>query len=148
MLHPWSANQERSLSDPRPVDPGENEGKPVFRLRRSHKGLGLFLGLCVGLFSGAAFLFGGAALVVFVLAAVAGWLLGDAFTYDVCSDRRCRARLYPDATYCPGCNGDIRWVIHSAAEHDAALAEAHEEDSRRGVKKRPTSTAPRLPAGS
>jgi len=44
MLHPWSANQERSLSDPRPVDPGENEGKPVFRLRRSHEGLGLFLG--------------------------------------------------------------------------------------------------------
>jgi len=148
MLHPWSANQERSLSDPRPVDPGENEGKPVFRLRRSHEGLGLFLGLCVGLFSGVAFLSGGAALVLALLTVVAGWLLGNASTYDVCSDRRCRAPLYRDATYCPGCHGDIRWVIHRADEHHAALAEAKEEDAVRGSSKQPAREAPRLRAGS
>jgi predicted esterase len=153
MLHPWTANQEPNPSELDPIEPDGNEGSIVFRLRRNHKGLGLFIGFCVGLY-GSTFLVGPAGFVAVLAIAAAGWIIGNIITYEVCSDRKCRARLTPDATYCPGCNGKIEGVIYNASEHDAAVGNlrrsrhAAEDEAGEPARPKPAPEAKRIPAAS
>jgi rubredoxin/ribosomal protein L40E len=104
----------------------KGEPRPVFRLRRAHGGMGLFLGLGVG--GLASIVLGGASGGLALLCvALAGALLGRSFRYDVCSVRGCRAPLPPGAEECPKCKGGIAGVVHTAEEHYAAAADFRRE---------------------
>jgi hypothetical protein len=100
--------------------------RPVFRLRRTSAGMGLFLGLIVGLF---AWLLIGEApgAVVFLIAAVAGWFLGSTRTRHVCSEPSCRAALAPGAEECGACGGSVAGEIQRAPEHFSAAADFRRE---------------------
>jgi hypothetical protein len=111
----------------------EGDPHPVFRLRRSHGGMGLFLGLIAGFLGsviatglsrdigaiiGTVCLFGGPIL---------GVLIGRSLTYDLCSEPSCRTRLPSDREDCPRCKGEIGGVIRSAESHYAAAADFRRE---------------------
>jgi hypothetical protein len=127
--HAWDDPSEgpAAMTPLRPDDP-----RPVFRLRRAHAGMGLFLGLIAGLLAAAAAAalppglawVGG--LLLFVAPAV-GWGVGRSRTYDLCSDPVCRTPLLPGREECPRCNGAIAGVIRLAEEHHAAAADFRRE---------------------
>ena len=126
---------------------GPDDPRPVFRLRRDHQGMGLFLGLMSGMLAGlmAGLLpqdirwLGG---LLFVIAPVVGWAVGKSMTYDLCSDPACRTRLPPGREDWPRCNGAIAGVVLSAGDHYAAAADFRrelralgEQDEQRRMKK-------------
>jgi Putative prokaryotic signal transducing protein len=118
---------------------------PVFRLRRTHAGMGLFLGLVAGGFTGMI----AASLprdlrwigpIAFCVAPLLGWIAGRVWRYDLCSDPACRTPLAADREDCPRCGGAIAGVVRSADQHYAAAA-----DFRRDLKAlRAKDAAPRL----
>ena len=127
---------------------GPDNPRPVFRLRRAHAGMGLFLGVPGGVFAVfvAAFVAfavlgrapGFLALPVFLSGPILGWLIGRAWTYDLCSEPGCRAPLAPDREDCPRCAGEIAGVIHAADQHYAASADFRRELAALRAKERPT----------
>lgn len=121
----------------------DDDPTPVFRLRRSRVGMGLFLGVMTGLFAGMiapglppdlrgivgpAFFFG---------APLLGFLLGRAWTSDVCSEPRCRTPLPSGRGTCPRCNGEIGGVIRRADEHYACAADVRRELAAARSRKQP-----------
>ena len=109
---------------------------PVFRLRRAHPGMGLFLGLLAGfavqLVLGAAFSGDqGAAPLIFVLSFCVvpplGFMIGRAFGHDVCSEPGCRTLLPAGRDECPRCRGAIAGRVQSVEEHYVAAAEVRRE---------------------
>jgi hypothetical protein len=142
--HAWNDPKE----GPTAMTPlGPDDPRPVFRLRRDHKGMGLFLGVMSGMLAGLvtgllprelAWL--GA--VFFMAAPVVGWAVGKSMKYDLCSDPACRTRLPPGREDCPRCNGAIAGVVLSAGDHYAAAADFRRElralgerDEKRRMKK-------------
>lgn len=117
----------------------DDEPDPIFRLRRAHGGMGLFLGLLVGFLGGmggvplAVEIFGrgsAAAALPFIFffgAPILGVLIGRSLTYDVCSIPSCRTPLSADREDCPRCKGVIAGVIRTAEEHYAAAADVRRE---------------------
>jgi len=128
--HVWDDKNEgpRRMTRLQPGDP-----RPVFRLRRAHPGMGLFLGIFAGLALGVVFSsVGGStagllALAAFVLAPVAGWVIGSSLATDVCSEPKCREALPAAAETCPGCKGSIAGRVSAAAEHYAAAGDFRRE---------------------
>ncbi|WP_437521837.1 hypothetical protein WME79_29945 [Sorangium sp. So ce726] len=129
----------------------EGDPRPVFRLRRAHSGMGLFLGLLAG-FCGAilvpaALPRGAGGLLAATLlfgAPLIGWAVGYLWQYDLCSEPGCRTALTSDRSACPRCSGAIAGVVRSADEHYAAAADFRRElsalraadQAREGEKKR------------
>jgi Putative prokaryotic signal transducing protein len=122
---------------------GADDPRPVFRLRRSHAGMGLFLGIMGGFaasaVAAAAAKSAGPWLGIVGLVALAGvplvgWLVGRAWTYDLCSDPACRTPLAPDREGCPRCEGQIAGVIRAADQHFAASADFRRELAALGAK--------------
>lgn len=117
----------------------EGDPRPVFRLRRSRAGLGVFLGLGAGLIAAIAL----AAKLPLLLAAggaVIGGFVGRAVQHDVCSVPDCRAPLPPGIDACPRCKGTISGVVESAPDHFAAAADArralaalHADEAKRAL---------------
>jgi hypothetical protein len=111
----------------------DDDPHPIFRLRRGHAGMGLFLGLMIapsGAFVTAAALPDGLGLPIAILlyaGPLFGWLIGRSLRYDVCSEPSCRAVLSSDREDCPRCKGSIAGVIASADEHYAAAADFRRE---------------------
>jgi hypothetical protein len=95
--------------------------RPVFRLRRTHAGMGLFLGLVAGLL---VFLLlkGTLGTLAMVGVGLVGLVVGRLFHHDVCSAPECRAPLERDAVTCLRCKGSVAGLIESAPEHFAAAA--------------------------
>lgn len=138
----------------------EGDPRPVFRLRRAHSGMGLFLGLFAG-FCGALLVTaalpragGELAFAVLVGAPFIGWAVGRWWQYDLCSEPGCRTALTSDRSECPRCSGAIAGVIRSADEHYAAAADfrrelsalraadrAREGEKKKRTKKRPASAS-------
>lgn len=121
----------------------DDDPTPVFRLRRSRVGMGLFLGLMVGVFGGMIApglpreISGAVGAALFIGGPLLGWLIGRAWTYDVCSELRCRTPLTSDRETCPRCNGEIGGVIKTAEEHYAAAADVRRELARARARKQP-----------
>jgi hypothetical protein len=126
--HEWDDPKEGPAAMTR-LEPGDP--RPVFRLRRAHAGMGLFVGLMVGFLGGMVTSFvlgaGGGAVGVFLLAPVAGWLVGRSLRYDVCSEPGCRAPLPPGEEDCPRCRGAIAGSIDAAEQHFPAAADFRRE---------------------
>jgi hypothetical protein len=101
--------------------------RPVFRLRRTHGGLGFFVGLVAAFLIGAVTLHGGLGFLAAAGAILIGWLVGRSFRYEVCSVPDCRAALGPGDEECASCGGTIAGVIRSASEHYAAAADFRRE---------------------
>jgi hypothetical protein len=110
-----------------------SDPRPVFRLRRTHAGMGVFLGLAAGAFAAVV---GASALprdmrslapLALLCAPLVGWLIGRSLRYDICSEPACRAPLAPDREDCPRCDGQIAGVIRAADEHYAASADFRRE---------------------
>jgi hypothetical protein len=106
-----------------------DDPRPVFRLRRRHAGMGVFLGVMTGFF---AMLIAPSALprdlawlgfVGFCATTGLGYAIGRSWFYDLCSEPSCRAQLTPDREDCPRCKGALAGVIRSAEEHYAAAAD-------------------------
>lgn len=119
--HVWDDPKE-GPTEMTKVEPGDP--RPIFRLRRAHAGMGLFLGGLLGFFVGALV---GQGSVVALAFAGAGWFVGSRLRYDVCSEPQCRAPLRFGVEECPRCKGDIAGVIHTAASHYAAVADFRRE---------------------
>jgi rubredoxin len=100
--------------------------RPVFRLRRAHGGMGLFLGAIAGAVAALLIKSELGVLLFFALIAL-GVSIGRALRYDVCSVPECRAPLPPEAEACPKCKGGIAGVVHTAEEHYAAAADFRRE---------------------
>ena len=120
--HVWDdpAEGPKTMTRLAPGDP-----RPVFRLRRAHAGMGVFLGVMAGFF--AVILLHGPGAVLLFVAPVLGWALGRSIGADVCSEPRCREPLSPRAEACPGCKGSVAGRVRSAAEHYAAAADFRRE---------------------
>lgn len=122
--HTWSAAdaptpRPRRLTTYRERGTTRREEQPVFRLRRSSPIVGLFVGSALGLLVELAAGTGG---IVLTLGAVAGFFFGRGYTKDYCSDPDCRTPLRAKMKKCPGCAGQIHWVILRAPDHHAARA--------------------------
>jgi hypothetical protein len=141
--HVWDDPKEgpRRMTALAPGDP-----RPVFRLRRDHGGMGLFLGLMLMLPASLVVALLPRSLTPLVVLAlvlpIVGYFFGKSWGYDVCSAPGCRAPLTPDREDCPRCKGDIAGVIALASEHHAAaadfrreLAALHAEDEAASPKK-------------
>lgn len=124
------------------LEPGDP--RPVFRLRRAHAGMGLFVGLIAAFFVAlvCAQPLGELALVVAVGVAGGAWFIGSRVRYDVCSEPECRAPLLSGVEECPRCKGAVAGVIQTAEEHYSAaadfrrdLAALHEEASAAKAKR-------------
>jgi hypothetical protein len=127
--HVWDDQNEgpRRMTRLLPGDP-----RPVFRLRRAHPGMGLFLGIFAGIALGGVLASLGPtgailALAAFVLSPVAGWVIGSSIAADVCSEPRCRGVLPAAAETCPGCKGSVAGRVSAAAEHYAAAGDFRRE---------------------
>ena len=136
--HVWDDRNEgpRRMTRLLPSDP-----RPVFRLRRAHPGMGLFVGLLVG-FVLAKTVPGAAAGLLFFVAPVVGWLIGSSVAGDVCSEPKCREVLPAKVETCPGCKGSVAGRVRSGPEHYAAAADfrrelvgVHERDEARARRK-------------
>jgi ribosomal protein S27AE len=155
--HVWD-DPRRGPAEMTPLAP--DDPRPVFRLRRAHPGMGVFLGLFGGMLAA-----GGAAAalpkdlgplvgaIVFVAGPFLGWLVGRSLRYDVCSAPACRAPLVADRETCPRCAGEIAGVIRSAEEHYAAaarfrrqLAGLRAKDAARTTTKKKKAAAKATPA--
>jgi hypothetical protein len=108
-----------------PLEPGDP--RPVFRLRRAHAGMGLFLGVILGVLACA---LGEIGLFLLVAGPVLGYAIGRSLTYDLCSEPKCRARLPRDLEKCPACKGTLAGVVRSAEEHYVAAADVRRELAR------------------
>jgi hypothetical protein len=111
-----------------------DDAHPIFRLRRAHAGMGLFIGLMAGVTGALAVRAalpgeagGLASILLYAGGPLLGWLIGRSLRYDVCSEARCRTALTPDREDCPRCKGAVAGVIRSADEHHAAAAEYRRE---------------------
>lgn len=100
--------------------------RPVFRLRRTRTGMGVFLGLLAGSFGALVAQREGSGLVVLV-GVLAGWLAGRAMVHYVCSEPTCRAPLRRDAEHCERCKGEVAGDIDRAPAHFAAVAQVRRE---------------------
>lgn len=109
---------------------------PVFRLRRAHPGMGLFLGFLAGFVVQLLFIAGStggqnappwAFLVSFGLVPALGFQIGRSLGHEVCSEPGCRTRLARDQEECPRCRGSIAGTVASVEEHYAAVAEVRRE---------------------
>jgi hypothetical protein len=124
--HVWDDPKEgpRQMTRLEPGDP-----RPIFRLRRGHPGMGLFVGgISAFLFSAFVGPFlGPPAFLVALLIVVGGWFVGRSLRYDVCSEPQCRRRLDRGVEKCPGCSGEIAGDITTAEEHYAAAADFRRE---------------------
>jgi hypothetical protein len=132
--HLWDDPKE----GPKAMTPlGLDDPRPVFRLRRAHAGMGLFLGLILGFLGLVSLgpLLGGAALLVALGVVPIAWLVGSRLRYDVCSEPSCRAPLLADAEECERCHGAIAGVVRTAEEHYSAAADFRRELAE--LKKRP-----------
>ena len=127
--HVWDdpAEGPKTMTRLAPGDP-----RPVFRLRRAHAGMGVFLGVMGGFF--AVILVHGPGAVLLFVAPVLGWALGRSIGADVCSEPRCREPLSPRAEVCPGCKGSVAGRVRSAAEHYAAAADFRRELAALGAR--------------
>ncbi len=106
------------------LEPGDP--RPVFRLRRAHPGTGAVVGVIAGFVLG--MVTGGHWLLVpMIVTAMGGWVVGDLFRADVCSEPKCRTPLPPGVETCPGCQGSLAGRVGSAAEHYAAAADFRRE---------------------
>jgi len=122
--HSWSAadpprERSRRLTTYRERGITRQEEHPVFRLRRTSPLVGLFIGSGLGLLLEIAVGSGGWMLF---LAALAGFFFGRGYAKDYCSNPDCRTPLRSKMKLCPGCNGQIRWVITRAPDHHVARA--------------------------
>ncbi len=139
----------------------EDDPRPVFALRRTHLGMGLFLGVMIAVLGGIVSTGLGpkqADLATFVgLASLAaplvGLLVGRAWTYSVCSEPSCRAPLPSDAEECEKCRGSVAGEVKTAEEHYRAaagfrreLAKMHAKDNKKKLKKKKKKKAPSQPA--
>jgi hypothetical protein len=127
--HVWNDPKE-GPADMTKLEAGDP--RPVFRLRRAHAGMGLFLGLMAGFFATmvAASLpqdMRWIGLLALLAAPLLGWVVGRAQIYDLCSEPACRTRLSADREDCPRCGGEIAGVVRSADEHYAAAADFRRE---------------------
>jgi hypothetical protein len=121
--HVWD-DPEEGPAAMTPLVPGDP--RPVFRLRRGHGGMGLFLGVMAG--SLATLVIGGATGGLAAAALIGGaWMIGGRLRYDVCSEPQCRAPLPPDAEDCPRCKGAIAGLVTTAEAHYAAAADVRRE---------------------
>jgi hypothetical protein len=121
--HVWD-NPKEGPAEMTRLEPGDP--RPVFRLRRGHGGMGLFIGLMAGFLGGVVAgpqLGLGVALGVILV----GWLIGRSLRHDVCSEPECRAPLASDAEECPRCKGSVAGVIRGAEEHFSAAADFRRE---------------------
>ncbi|MFP6687243.1 MAG: hypothetical protein VB934_21160, partial [Polyangiaceae bacterium] len=105
----------------------EDDPRPVFYLKRTRSGMGGVWGFSLGCVlvilskpevSNLLLVGGGV---------VAGGLLGRWYTYTVCSDPQCRARMRASDRACPQCKKTIAGAITRAPEHFAAVAEVRRE---------------------
>lgn len=99
---------------------------PVFLLRRSSSGMGLFLGFLAGAVSG---LFLGSPKGGFALVglSVLGWLIGQWRVCFVCSEPTCRKPLHLGSEECEACGGSVAGKIDRASEHFSAAADFRRE---------------------
>jgi hypothetical protein len=121
--HVWDDPKEGPAEITR-LEPGDP--RPVFRLRRAHGGMGLFIGLSAG-FLGGVVAGPGLGLAVALGAILVGWLVGRSLRYDVCSEPECRAPLPSDAEDCARCKGSVAGVIRGAEKHFSAAADFRRE---------------------
>lgn len=124
--HVWDDAKE-GPAEMTKLEPGDP--RPVFRLRRAHAGMGLFVGLIAGFFAALVLAqpLGSLAVLVAVIVAGGAWSIGARLRYDVCSEPECRAPLSSDAEECPRCKGAIAGVIQTAEEHYSAAADFRRE---------------------
>lgn len=146
-LHVWENPHEGPKAITKLAD---GDPRPVFRLRRSRAGFGVFLGLGAGLM--AAIVLAKVPLLLAAAGAIVGGFIGRAIRHDVCSVPDCRAPLEPGVETCPRCKGTISGVVDSAPEHFAAAADArralaylHADEARRAL---PTRTRKKKPKSS
>lgn len=125
-LHEWddSSDGPAALTRLHPDDP-----RPIFRLRRARRGMGLFLGLFAGIGVSAASALAGYPIGGFAMFAgpILGVWIGGMFTHDVCSQPGCRAPLAPGESECPRCRGTVAGVIRYAHEHYSEAAQVRRE---------------------
>jgi hypothetical protein len=117
--HVWDDPKEgpAAITKLEPDDP-----RPIFRLRRGHAGMGLFVGLIAGFFAGT--VLGGSMGTIVGLAVIGGaWLIGGMLRHDVCSEPQCRAPLPLGVEECPRCKGAVAGVILTAEAHYSAAAD-------------------------
>ncbi|APR84620.1 Hypothetical protein A7982_09969 [Minicystis rosea] len=121
--HVWDDPKEGPIEMTK-TEPGDP--RPVFRLRRAHAGMGLFLGGLIGFFAGAVI---GHELGLLVALALTGggYFIGSRLRYDLCSEPQCRTPLRSGVEDCPRCKGAVAGVIHAAAAHYAAVADFRRE---------------------
>lgn len=128
--HVWDDPKEGPRAMTRLED---GDPTPVFRLRRAHTGMGLFLGVMAGflgalLASMAKSSSGPSVGAVFLLGApILGWVIGRSLRYDLCSEPSCRTRLPHDREDCPRCKGVIGGLILSAEDHYSSAADVRRE---------------------
>jgi hypothetical protein len=106
----------------------KDDPKPVFRLRRAHAGMGLFIGLILGtLVSFFGVQVNPAMRIALVALPLVGFLLGRSMTYDVCSAPECRKLLPSGEEECSSCKGSVAGQIREAHEHYSAAADFRRE---------------------
>lgn len=137
--HVWDDPKE----GPAQVTPlGPDDPRPVFRLRRAHPGMGLFVGAIIGfLGSLAARTVDPIGNLLIVAGPLVGWFVGRSMQYDLCSLPGCRAPLPSDAETCPRCGGAVAGVIRRAEAHFSAAADFRRELAevhRKKAKKKPS----------
>lgn len=105
------------------LEPGDP--RPVFRLRRAHAGMGLFVGLIAAFFVALVFAqpLGELALLAAIGVAGGAWFIGSQLRYDVCSEPECRTPLASGVEECPRCKGAVAGAIQSAEAHYSAAAD-------------------------
>jgi len=121
--HVWS-DASAGPSQLTRLDP--DDPRPVFRLRRAHGGMGLFVGLLVGalallLLSTTSFW------PLALLPPALGWLFGRTRVGWVCSEPSCRTPLSLGAEECARCKGAVAGEITRAPDHFAEAAEFRRE---------------------
>jgi len=121
--HVWDDPKEGPAKMTR-LEPGDP--RPVFRLRRGHGGMGLFVGLIAG-FLGGVVAGPELGLAIALGAILVGWLIGRSLRYDVCSEPECRAPLPSDAEDCARCKGSVAGMISGAEKHFSAAADFRRE---------------------
>jgi hypothetical protein len=122
--HVWDDPKEgpAEITRMKPGDP-----RPVFRLRRRHGGMGLFLGFGAGMLGGLLAQGSAFGALLFIAFPLLGVFIGRGIRSDVCSVPECRAPLPPNAEECPRCKGGIAGKVSSAEEHFVAAADFRRE---------------------
>ncbi len=120
--HAWDdpAAGPKQRTPSKPGDP-----RPVFLLRRTSVGIGLFIGLLFAIGGWVAHSPTGT--VVLIAAPLAGWLLGRGLVRYVCSEPTCRAPLSIHATTCDKCGGSVAGSIDRSGQHYREVARFRRE---------------------